>query len=98
MNKERFVEIRTKELNNFLSAQDISEVLYDYCEEKGMTPSQTELVKQCINAIMHNPITFRNYYAIAVHYFNVKFNICELYSAIDLNLPGGGRRLIKIIP
>lgn len=97
MNKERFVEIRTKELNNFLSTQDVSEVLYDYCEEKGMTSSQTELVKQCINIIMHDPIAFRNYYAIAVHYFNIKFNICELYSASDPNLPGG-RRLIKIVP
>jgi len=95
MTREQFISIRNNALKNTLTGDNIVQVLYEYCQEKGMSTSQQNLIQDCISVLLKTG-QWQHYFRIACEYYNVKFKVMELYSKSDLNLPQSGRILLKV--
>ena len=93
MDKEQVIQLIRKNVSNNFTSYDASEILTNYCIEKGKLVRETNIF---ISFLLQNPPLLLECLKIALEYFEKKFNITKVWSALDPSNIQGRRRLLHI--
>ena len=91
MDKQRFLQIVNGYYNNKISGQDIYELIYEYCIDKGKDAEATKKYVQFILSISWKNVITEHINTI-IRDWGVKHEITEVHQV----LPDGRTKLIKI--
>lgn len=95
MDRETILEISKKFYlrGENLTTNEVDSVISSYCIEKGKKYADTQLF---LYALYKNPLIMNSCFVEALTYFEKKFTIFKLFSAISPMLSNGGRTILLI--
>lgn len=95
MDRETILEISKKFYlkGENLTTNEVDSVISSYCIEKGKRYADTQLF---LYALYRNPPIMNSCFVEALTYFEKKFTISKLFSAINPMLNNGGRTILLI--
>lgn len=95
MGRDEIIRISRLAAFGGLTANDISKLLIEYCTVDHN--KSIELTNRLITILLQSQIFLHTYIQVALEYYERKFTICKLWSALNpLNNMGQERKLLQI--
>ena len=92
MDKQRFVQLITNYYNGVIKQEELYELIYSYCIDKGKEPEITETFANFITSFGNLMPILDIILNTIIKDWGIKYNIIEIHKV----LPNGKTQLIKI--